>query len=273
MPKGSDPFLPLLAEVAEVRDLTPDIKLLRLSLREGRIDYRPGQFAILSAFGVGEAPFTFASLPEEGLEFAIRRMGTVTNALHNLGPGDLVGIRGPYGNTFPLEDYEGKDIIIIGGGIGIAPLRPLIHWFIKHRGDYGSLLIIYGARTPRDFAFSDEFDAWAGAGGARLELAIDPPGSPDWRGRVALVPAVVKELKPSPKNSIAITCGPPIMIHYVIEELRALGFSPGQIVTTLEAKMKCGMGKCMRCNVGDKYVCKDGPVFTADQISRLLEAF
>jgi sulfhydrogenase subunit gamma (sulfur reductase) len=180
LPSGSDPFLPLLAEISEVRDLTPDIKLFKLNLREGRIDYRPGQFAIISAFGVGEAPFTFASLPEEGLEFAIRKMGTVTSALHDLGPGDLVGIRGPYGNAFPLEEYKGKDIIIIGGGIGIAPLRPLIHWFIKRKGDYGDLLIIYGARTPRDFAFSHEFEDWAR--GARLELAIDPPGAPGVEG-------------------------------------------------------------------------------------------
>jgi NAD(P)H-flavin reductase len=271
LPGEPDPFLPLLAEIGEVRDLTPDTKLFRLNLREGRIDHKPGQFAILSAFGVGEAPFTFASLPGEGLEFAIRKMGTVTSALHELGPGDAVGVRGPYGNTFPLQEYEGKDIIIIGGGIGIAPLRPLIHWFIKHRGDYGDLLIIYGARTPRDFAFSYEFEDWAR--NARLELAVDPPGAPEWKGRVALVPAVVKELKPSPKGSVAITCGPPIMIHYVLVELKALGFSPGQIVTTLEAKMKCGMGKCMRCNVGNKYVCKDGPVFTLDQVSQLLEEF
>jgi len=269
---SDNPLLPQLAMVKKINDLTPDIKLLQVELKDGgTLDYRPGQFAFLSAFGVGEAPFTFVSLPGGDLEFAVRRIGTVTTALHELEPGATIGIRGPYGNSFPLEEYKGKDIIIIGGGIGIAPLRPLIWFFIQNRDHYGNLSIIYGARTPRDLVFANEFDNWSQAPHTQLELAVDPPGDPSWKGRVALVPAVVKEVKPSPENAIAIICGPPIMIRFTLMELRALGFAPSQVVTTLEAKMKCGMGKCARCNIGDKFVCQDGPVFTFEQISRFLE--
>jgi len=270
-----DPFLPRPARLVEAVDLTPDVRLLRLRFEDPGVSegfrYRPGQFAFLSAFGVGEAPFTFVSLyGDPYLEFAIRRVGTVTSALHELEPGALVGVRGPYGNAFPLEEYRGKHILIIGGGIGLAPLRPVIRHVLKHRRDYGELFIIYGARSPQDLVFASEYEEWAGSLDTRLELTVDR-GDEGWRGRVALVPTVVKELRPSPENAIAIICGPPIMIRFTLVELNSLGFAPGQIVTTLEAKMKCGLGKCARCNLGDKYVCRDGPVFTMEQISRFLE--
>lgn len=272
------PFIPYLARLQSVTDLTPDTKLFNLELNDpamrDNFDYRPGQFAFLSAFGVGEAPFCLASVSyrKAGLEFAVRRVGTVTNALHELEPGATVGVRGPFGNHFPLEDYKGKNIIIIGGGIGMAPLRPVINTIIDHRDDYGDLLIINGARTPQDLVFAPEFDIWAASPRSRVELTVDR-GDEAWTGRVALVPDVVKELKPSPENAITITCGPPIMIHFVLEALRMLGFSDHQIVTTLEGKMKCGLGKCARCNVGEYYICKDGPVFTFEQISRFIEQF
>lgn len=273
-----NPFIPYPATLQKVTNLTPDIKLLNLELDDSvlrdNFDYKPGQFAFLSAYGVGEAPFGFVSLAyhKSGIEFAVRRIGTVTGALHEFETGATIGIRGPFGNYFPLPDYQRKNIIIIGGGIGMAPLRPIIHFILDHRSDYGNLLIINGARTPRDLVFADEFDAWAKAPQTQLELTVDK-GDENWKGRVALVPTVVAELKPSPVNAIAITCGPPIMIRFVLAELKELGFANEQIVTTLEQKMKCGMGKCARCNVGNKYVCQDGPVFTFEQISGFLEQY
>lgn len=273
-----NPFIPWSATLTKVTNLTSDIKLLNLEFddpaRRDSFDYKPGQFAFLSAFGVGEAPFGIVSLDyrKQGLEFAVRRIGTVTNALHEIEPGATIDIRGPYGNYFPLENYYGKNIIIIGGGIGMAPLRPVIHFILDHRDNYGDLLIINGARTPQDLVFADEFDTWAKAPKTRVELTVDR-GDENWKGRVALVPDVVSELKPSPLDAIAITCGPPIMIRFVLVRLKELGFADEQIVTTLEQKMKCGMGKCARCNVGDKYICKDGPVFTLAQISKFIEQF
>lgn len=275
---GENPFLPYLATLTSTTDLTPDVKLLHLELDDpvvrDNFDYKPGQFAFLSAFGVGEAPFGLASVSyrKEGLEFAVRRVGTVTSAFHELEPGANIGVRGPFGNYFPLEEYKGENIIIIGGGIGMAPLRPVITTILDHRAEYGDFLIINGARTPQDLVFAPEFSTWESSPRTRVELTVDR-GDESWTGRVALVPAVVAELKPSAERAIAITCGPPIMIRFVLVELKKLGFADRQIVTTLEGKMKCGLGKCARCNVGEKYICKDGPVFTLEQISQFIEQF
>jgi NAD(P)H-flavin reductase len=271
-----NPFLPYLATLKTTVPLTPDIKLLGVELEapdiKASFDYKPGQFALLSAFGEGEAPFGIVSLAGQGdgLEFAVRRIGTVTRALQELEPGDTLGVRGPFGNWFPLGDYEGKNIIIIGGGFGMAPLRPVINRVLQHRDNYEELLIINGARTPQDLVFQAEFPVWMSAPQTKVELTVDR-GDDHWKGRVALVPDVVKELAPSPGDAIAIICGPPIMIRFTIAKLRNLGFKDDQIVTTLEAKMKCGLGKCARCNIGEKYVCQDGPVFTLEQISHFLE--
>ncbi|HUU64086.1 MAG TPA: FAD/NAD(P)-binding protein [Dehalococcoidia bacterium] len=276
--KPENPLLPYLATIQDVINLTPDVKLFKLELNDPDIrdsfDYKPGQFIFVSAFGVGEAPFGLTSVShrKDGLEVAIRQVGTVTASLHQLEPGAIVGVRGPFGNHFPLDDYKGKIIFIIGGGIGFAPLRPIITTILDNRDNYGDLVIINGARSPQDLVFAPEFDAWATAPGTKLELTVDA-GDDKWTGRVALIPAVVSELKLSPENAIAITCGPPIMIHFTLIELRKLGFADNQIITTLEGKMKCGLGKCARCNVGEKYICQDGPVFSMEQISELIEQF
>lgn len=239
-----------------------------------KFDYLPGQFAFVSAYGIGESPFglTSVSYRKNGIEFAIRQVGTVTAALHNLEPGDKLGVRGPFGNHFPLQDYRQKNIVIIGGGIGMAPLRPVINTILDHRADYGSMLIVNGARSPQDLTFAGEFETWAKSPNTRVELTVDK-GDGKWSGRVALIPAVVEELAPSPHNTVAITCGPPIMIRFTLAALKKLGFANEQIVTTLESKMKCGLGKCARCNVGDKYVCQDGPVFNFAQISQFIEQY
>ena len=273
-----NPLLPHLATLKDVIDQTPDVALFKLELNDPDIrdsfEYKPGQFIFVSAFGTGESPFGLSSVSyrKGDLEVAVRRVGTVTGSLHELEPGATVGVRGPFGNHFPLDEYKGKNIFIIGGGIGFAPLRPIITTIIDHRDDYQGLLILNGARTPADLCFATEFDTWAASPRTKVELTVDA-GDESWTGRVALIPAVVKELNPSPENAIAIICGPPIMIHFTLIELKKLNFEDRQIVTTLEGKMKCGLGKCARCNVGEKYICQDGPVFTMDQISQLIEQF
>ncbi|MBL7119508.1 MAG: FAD/NAD(P)-binding protein [Dehalococcoidia bacterium] len=273
-----NPLLPHLATLKDVIDQTPDVALFKLELNDPDIrdsfEYKPGQFIFVSAFGTGESPFGLSSVSyrKGDLEVAVRRVGTVTGSLHELEPGATVGVRGPFGNHFPLDEYKGKNIFIIGGGIGFAPLRPIITTIIDHRDDYQGLLILNGARTPADLCFATEFDTWAASPRTKVELTVDA-GDESWTGRVALIPAVVKELNPSPENAIAIICGPPIMIHFTLIELKKLNFQDNQIVTTLEGKMKCGLGKCARCNVGEKYICQDGPVFTMEQISQLIEQF
>jgi len=273
-----NPLLPHLATLKDVIDQTPDVKLFKLELNDPAIrdsfEYKPGQFIFVSAFGVGESPFGLSSVSyrKGDLEIAVRRVGTVTSSLHELEPGATVGVRGPFGNFFPLDEYKGKNILIIGGGIGFAPLRPIITTIIDHRDDYQDLVIFNGARTPADLCFSSEFDTWAASPKTKVELTVDA-GDEKWTGRVALLPTVVKEANLLPENAIAIICGPPIMIHFTLIELKKLNFQDNQIVTTLEGKMKCGLGKCARCNVGEKYICQDGPVFTQEQISKLIEQF
>ena len=274
----SNPLLPHLATLQEVIDLTPDVRLFKIEPNDPAVkesfDYQPGQFIFVSAFGTGESPFGLTSVAyrKDSLEVAVRKVGTVTGSLHELEPGATVGVRGPFGNHFPMDEFKGKNIFIIGGGIGFAPLRPVVTTIIDHKADYGDLFILNGARTPQDLCFSDEFDTWSASPGTRLELTVDA-GNDDWTGRVDLIPTVVRELALSPANAVAIICGPPIMIHFTLIDLKKLGFEDRQIVTTLEGKMKCGLGKCARCNVGDKYICQDGPVFTMEQISSMLEQF
>jgi len=273
-----NPFMPYMATIKSVTDLTPDVKLFNTELddpvAQNDFNYQPGQFAFLSAYGIGEAPFclTSAGHRKTGIEFAIKAVGTVTDALHELEEGAKVGIRGPFGNSFPMDDYKGKNIIIIGGGIGMAPLHPVINTIVDNRSDYGDLMIINGARSPQDLVFKDEFDVWAKTAKTKVELTVDR-GDDDWKGRTALIPDVVVDLNPPSENAIAILCGPPIMIHFTLIKLKELGFGNDQIVTTLEGKMKCGLGKCGRCNVGDKYICVDGPVFTFEQMSQFIEQF
>jgi len=279
-PIAADPMVPYLASIEQVVVLTPDTKLFRLRLLDSAVadafTYKVGQFALVSVFGVGEAAFDISSLCRPGapLEFAVRRVGTLTAALHELEEGAVVGVRGPFGNFFPMEEYEGKRLLIIGGGSGMAPLRSVVNYVVdpERRHRYGQLYIIHGARTPSDLVFADEFPIWSNSPDPRLELTVDRAAE-GWEGRVALIPDVVRELKPTAADTVAIVCGPPIMIKFTLQALKALGFADEQIVGTMETKMKCGLGKCGRCNVGDKYVCLDGPVFTFAQIGRFLETF
>ncbi len=265
---------PMLGTLVAVKELADDIMLFAVEVNGEHLEYKPGQFAFLSAFGVGEAPFGLASTMTRtsALEFAINRVGTVTSALHRLEPGAVVGVRGPLGNTFPLDEMKGKNIIVLGGGIGGAPLRPVIHTILDNRADYGHLDILWAARRPSLLVFTDEYNEWRSAPDTELHLTVDE-GEAQWTGNVGLITELLDHISPSPENAQAIICGPPIMIKFVILGLKKLGFADDQMIMTLEAKMKCGIGKCGRCNMGEKFVCLDGPVFSYTEVSRFLESF
>ena len=278
MMKTTNPMRPYLGTLVGVKDLATDIKLFQVDLNDSQarqsFTYRPGQFAFLSAFGVGEAPFGLASISSRcpALEFAVAKVGTVTAALHAMEEGSIVGVRGPMGNCFPLEEIQGKNVIVLGGGIGGAPLRPVIHTILDHRDDYGHLTILWAARNPSLLVFTDEYDDWQAAPRTELHLTVDQ-GDESWTDNVGLITELLEKVAPSPENAVTITCGPPIMIKFVMLTLKKLGFTDEQMITTLEAKMKCGIGKCGRCNLGEKFVCVDGPVFTYTEISQFLESF
>ena len=270
-------FLPHLAQLTRVRELATGIKLFRCRPLDSHVRFRyaAGQFGFLSAIGVGEAPFGMAVSESRGegqLEFAVQRIGSVTDALHEMQQGDVVAVRGPMGRGFPLDELRGRRVVILGGGIGLAPLRPLVQEVLDHRDEYGELTIFCAGRSPDLLVFREEFEEWAAAPRTAVHVTVDR-GDESWQGRVGLITQALAEIAPSPEGAVAVTCGPPIMIKFVLKELARLGFAPEQVITTLEAKMKCGIGKCGRCNVGDQYICTDGPVFRYDQIQRFLEAF
>ncbi len=236
--------------------------------------HRPGQCAMIGVLGVGESMISISCSPTEGefLRFSVMLMGKVTQALHQLETGDRMTVRGPYGNSFPLEEWEGKQILTIGGGIGQAPMRPIVEFVKANYDKYGGLTMIYGARTSGDLCFKNEFEEMSRDEELSCHLTIDLEEE-KWDHNVGFVPQVLMDLKPSPENTIAVTCGPPIMIRFVLENLKKLGFEDDQIYTTLENRMKCGIGKCGRCNAGGMYVCKDGPVFNYATLKEIPEAF
>ena len=273
-------YLPKLMTISEIVDETWDIKTFKLSpadeTDDTRTEFRAGQFGVFSIFGQGEAPFGMANSPtrNEFIECSIKRAGKVTGAFHELNVGDTVGFRGPYGNGFPIEDLHGKNVLFVGGGIGLAPLRSLIQNCLDTRENFGDIAILYGARSTADLVYKGELAEWKGMSGVETVLTVDPGGEDDdWKGKVGFVPTILEEMNPSPENTVLVTCGPPIMIKFVLASAAKLGFTPEQIVTTLEMKMKCGLGKCGRCNIGPKYICKDGPVFTYAELKDLPDEY
>ncbi len=273
-----NPYLPYLGRLADIQPLATDIRLYRFEFDDQAVaqdfTYQPGQFAFVSAFGVGEAPFGITSVSgiDDTVDFAIAKVGTVTRALHEMGVGDKVGIRGPMGNWFPLDDIKGRNVVFLGGGIGGAPLRPVITSILHDRGSYGDMTILWAARNPRLLVFTEEYDGWRQAPRTHLHLTVDE-GDENWNGHVGLITRLLQQVGPSPDNTSVVICGPPIMIHFAVIELQKMGFASEQIFTTLEAKMKCGIGKCGRCNIGEKYVCLHGPVFSHSEIKGFLESF
>jgi len=271
-----NPYLPQLAVIEKVIEETWDTKTFQVRFKDERLretfTYQPGQFQEVSVFGVGESTFCLASTPTRPgfIEFSVKKLGTVTTALHELEEGAVVGIRGPFGNWFPYQEWKGKNLIFIGGGIGMAPMRSILNFCLDNRSDYGDIMTIYGARSPGDLCYKHEFDDWRKS--SELYLTVDK-GDETWRGNEGFVPAYLMDIAPKPTNAVAITCGPPIMIKFVLQNLEQLGFTDEQIYTTLEMKMKCGIGKCGRCNIGTKFVCLDGPVFSYAEIRGLPPEF
>jgi len=273
-PLTTNPYLPEIGTIIATVQETHNIKTFRIVLgseeRMQNFHYEPGQVGQLSVFGIGEATFVINSPPtrKEYLQFSVMRAGEVTTKLHTLSQGDRIGVRAPLGNFFPYESMKGKDIIFIGGGIGMAPLRTLLLFMLDNRGDYSKIRVLYGARSPQDMAFSYELPEWLERKDLETVLTIDREAE-GWKHKVGLIPNVLLEMAPKPRKAVAITCGPPIMIKFTLQALKKLGFKDNQIVTTLEKRMKCGVGICGRCNIGTKYVCVDGPVFTYEQLREL----
>lgn len=271
---NANPYLPDMATIVEVIQETHNIKTFRVVInneeRMKAFTFRPGQVGQLSVFGAGESTFVINSSPtrKDYLQFSVMRVGEVTSRLHQLQPGDQIGVRAPLGNSFPVEDLKGKNIVFIGGGIGMAPLRTLFTYMLDNRKDYKDITLLYGARSPADLTYKAELPEWTARKDVKCVLTIDNP-SEGWEHKVGLIPNVLLEINPKPKNTVAITCGPPIMIKFTLQALKKLGFEDENIITTLEKRMKCGVGICGRCNIGTKYVCMDGPVFTYAQLKEL----
>ncbi|MFR3310105.1 MAG: FAD/NAD(P)-binding protein [Christensenellales bacterium] len=274
---NNEVLIPSVAVITDVRTDTPDVKTFRVLTPDGKkpFEHMPGQCAMLSIPGVGEALFSITSSPtnREYMEFSIKKCGCLTSWIHMLEPGQQITIRGPYGNGFPVEtELRGKDLLFIAGGIGLAPLRSVINYCLDNRENYGKLQIIYGSRSKDDLVdYQEIIDEWMKAENVEVNLTIDREQE-GWDGHVGFVPNYVKELSPDLGMTV-LMCGPPIMIKFSLAGLKELGFTDTQVYTTMELRMKCGIGKCGRCNIGNKYVCKDGPVFRFDELGELPDEY
>ena len=268
-----DTLIPVVGVVTDIRQDTPDVKTFRVVGKDGKklFEHIPGQCAMLSVPGVSEAMISITSSPtnKEYMEFSVKKCGCLSTWLHEMDVGQQITVRGPYGNGFPVDtELKGKDLLFIAGGIGLAPLRSVINYVRDKRSDYGSVQIVYGSRSKADLVdYQEIIDEWMKTEGVEVNLTIDNPQD-DWDGHVGFIPNYVKELNPDIRKTI-LMCGPPIMIKFTLNGLKELGFKDTRVYTTMELRMKCGIGKCGRCNIGDKYVCKDGPVFRFDQLGEL----
>ncbi len=269
-------YIPYLMRIEKITQEAPGVRTFRLRFENENdmkaFDFKTGQFGEYSVLGTGESTFCIASSPTRKgyIECTFRQTGKVTTALANCEEGDLIGFRGPYGNTFPIEEWKGKNLLFIAGGIALPPMRSVIWNTLDLREDYGDITIVYGARTAEDFVYKHELEEWSARPDIRLVTTVDPGGEqPGWKGEIGFVPSVVERIAPSSVNTIAVVCGPPVMIRYTFPVLEKLGFQDTDIYTTLENKMKCGFGKCGRCNIGKYFVCKDGPVFTCSQLKEI----
>ena len=269
-------FRPYRMRIAQSTEEAPGVRTFRLEFvdkAEGEaFSFRTGQFGLYSAFGAGESTFCIASSPTRKgyIECTFREMGRVTSALADCEVGDLIGFRGPYGNTFPIDQWKGKSLLFVAGGIALPPLRSVIWNCLDLRDHFRDFTVVYGARTVNDLVYKRELAEWEQREDMKLVATVDPGGeTPDWKGKVGFVPHVVEALAPPSQDTVALVCGPPIMIKLTLPVLRKLGFAKGAIYTTLENRMKCGLGKCGRCNTGKSYVCKDGPVYTLTELEDL----
>ncbi len=270
---NAETLIPKIGVVTDIRVDTPDIKTFRVVGLDGKkvFEHKPGQCAMLSIPGVGEAMFSITSSPtlEEYMEFSIKKCGCLTSWLHAMDVGQQITIRGPYGNGFPVDtDFKGKNLLFVAGGVGLAPLHSVINYCRAKRENYGDIQIVYGSRSKDDLLdYQEILNEWMADPHINVNLTIDRPQD-GWDGHVGFVPNFVKELNPDTSMTVVL-CGPPVMIKFTLQGLKELGFQETQVYTTMELRMKCGIGKCGRCNIGSKYVCKDGPVFRFDQLDEL----
>jgi sulfhydrogenase subunit gamma (sulfur reductase) len=268
-------YLPVPARISSVRPLTPLEKLFSLELPPGvSLGHQPGQFVGVSAFGVGEAPISISSSPSRSngtFELCVRNVGEVTSALHRLGPGDTIGVRGPFGHGFPVHRFRGKDLLFAPGGLGLAPLRSLIQQVLDERRHFGRLILLYGAKHPSELLFTDEIEGWRREQDMEIHVTVDRPDE-GWTGPVGVITTLFPKVQLTPRNTIAVTVGPPVMYRFVLIELLAKGIPEGNIWLSLERRMKCGVGKCGHCQMEHIFTCQEGPAFRYDRIKPLGEA-
>ncbi len=279
-----NPYRPHLVRISGIRDETPDVRTLQLEFTdEGTVGefqgWGPGQFGEFTVFGEGECVFAISNAPwSPGLpdrpvpsvECTFRAVGKVTHALRSQPVGSIVGFRGPYGNQFPVEAWRGRDLVFLGGGIGMAALRSALLEVLGRKEEFGEVVIVNGARTVADLVYTVEMTDWSEIDGVRVVRTVDPGGETEgWDGEVGVIPTVFEGLGLDPGNRMVVACGPPIMLHYLFLSLDRLGYRHDQVTTTLENRMKCGIGLCGRCNVGPFFVCRDGPVLTWQELDSL----
>lgn len=268
-------YVPSPARIVKIEQMTALEKLFTVELPAGQsLGHEPGQFVEVSLFGIGEAPISITSSPSRSngtFELCVRKVGDVTTALHNLSVGATIGVRGPFGHGFPVEQMRGKDILFAAGGLGLAPARSLINQVLDERAAFGRVIILYGAKNPSELLFRDELAAWAGRQDVEFHLTVDRPDA-TWTGHVGVITTLFKLVTVSPRNTVAVTVGPPIMYRFVLMELLSKGIPENQIWMSLERRMKCGVGKCGHCQINNLYCCQQGPAFTYAQVKGIEEA-
>ncbi len=267
-------FLPEIAEVVSTRQLTEMEKYIELKLKETKeFNFNPGQFIQLSIFGIGEAPISISSSPfnKDTIGLCVRKAGDVTSAIHKLEAGSYIGIRGPLGNGFPIEEMKGKDLLFVAGGLGLAPLRSLINYVLERRDDFAKITILYGAKNPGEILFADELELWKKRKDIAIDITVDKPDD-NWSSKSGVVTRLIPPLDMEPTNTYALVVGPPVMYKYVLLELQAKQISEDHIIMSLERRMKCGIGKCGHCQINGVYVCLDGPEFSYHTLKFLSEA-
>ncbi|MEE8568594.1 MAG: FAD/NAD(P)-binding protein [Anaerolineales bacterium] len=268
-------YLPTQSRILAAQPLTKLEMLFTIELPGGiALDHKPGQFVEVSLLGVGEAPISISSSPSRSngsFELCVRRAGDLTSVLHRMTPGEMIGIRGPFGRGFPFERFRGKDMLFAPGGLGIAPLRSLINQVLDERGNFGRVIILYGARHPSELLFTDELAEWQARDDIELHLTVDRADD-DWKDNVGVITTLFPKIDIHPRNTVAVTIGPPVMYRFVLMELLGKGISEGNIWLSLERRMKCGVGKCGHCQINHLYTCQSGPSFSYTEIKHLAEA-
>jgi NAD(P)H-flavin reductase len=268
-------YQPTMARIADVRPISKLENLYTVELPKGMtLSHRPGQFVEVSLLGIGEAPISISSSPSRSngsFELCVRRAGDVTGKIHGLHAGDAIGIRGPFGRGFPFERFRGKDMLFAPGGLGLAPARSLINQVLDDRANYGRVIILYGAKQPSELLFTEELDAWSKRSDVEFHVTVDR-GDEAWKGNVGVITTLFPKIEVYPRNTVAVTIGPPVMYRFVLMELLGKGIPDGSIWMSLERRMKCGVGKCGHCQINNVYTCQSGPAFSYAEIKNLEEA-